>query len=289
MTYGFTDITNTALTTTTEPTECKGAACLHSGTAGRTPELAVAGSRLCPTCRLRLTHDLRRLPRLHDECGQLLTGVDRPRDRTSGGGSAPGLPFNTAAADARSGIIGVLRSWAALVIEERGVGVPQDTPATIAEFLLHHSAWLLAHQAAGELSDELARCVRRARQVIDPAPRRRIPVGDCVVPGCEGGLTAAVRPGGFDPAVEVGCDAEPAHRWSGQEWMRQGGRLGAERTERTEPAVRWMTARDIAVLWGAAPGSVYRRASEGQWRRRAVNGRTYYHEQDVHASFRPRS
>ncbi|AJE44542.1 hypothetical protein [Streptomyces nodosus] len=282
MIHGFKDTTDTVRTTTTEPTECEGTACLRSVAAGRAPELAVAGSRLCPNCRLRLTHDLRRLPRLHDECGQLLTGVDRPRDRTSGGGSVPGLSFNTAAAEARSGITGILRSWAALVVEERGVGAPQDTPAQIADFLLRHSAWLLAHRAAGELSDEVARCVRRARRVVDPAPRRRVPVGDCVVPGCGGALTAAVRPGGDALAVEVGCDTEPAHRWSGQEWMRRSGRPG---TERTEPAVRWMTARDIAALWGVAPGSVYRRASEDQWRRRAINGRTYYHEQDVQASF----
>ncbi len=45
-----------------------------------------------------------------------------------------------------------------------------------------------------------------------------------------------------------------------------------------------MTARDIALLWGIAPGSVYRRASEDRWRRRARGGRTYYHEQDIHAS-----
>ncbi|MFJ3819951.1 hypothetical protein [Streptomyces nodosus] len=129
MIHGFKDTTDTVRTTTTEPTECEGTACLRSVAAGRAPELAVAGSRLCPNCRLRLTHDLRRLPHLHDKCGQLLTGVDRPRDRTSGGGSVPGLSFNTAAAEARSGITGILRSWAALVVEERGVGAPQDTPA----------------------------------------------------------------------------------------------------------------------------------------------------------------
>ncbi|WRZ95467.1 hypothetical protein OHB54_44475 [Streptomyces sp. NBC_01007] len=286
MTYTFADTTETARTTTSEPTECDGAACRRLETGGRARELAVAGSRLCPTCRLRLTHDLRRLPRLHDECGQLLTGVDQPRDRTSGGGSASGLPFNTAAAEARSGIVGTLRSWGALVVQERGVDAPPDAPAQITDFLLRYSAWLLQHEAAGELSAEVARCVRRACRVIDPTPRRRVPVGDCVVPDCGGTLTATARPGGADPAVEVGCDTAPAHRWSGQEWLRRDGRPGAERTE---PAVRWMTARDIAALWGTAPGSVYRHASEARWRRRAVSGRTYYHEQDVHASLGARA
>ncbi|MGW2552551.1 hypothetical protein [Streptomyces sp. NPDC001635] len=278
MTKGFTDTTKTA-PGTTEPRECEGAACGRDGTAGRARDLAAAGSRLCPNCRLRLTHDLQRLPRLHDECGRLLTGTDRPRDRTSGG-PLPGMPFNTAAADARSAIVGLLRSWAALVIEERGVGAPRDTPPRLAALLLVHLDWLASHPAAGELSDEVSRCVRLARQVIDPAPRRRVPVGDCVVPGCRGVLLAAARSGSTAGTVEVGCDADPEHRWSGQEWLRRGGRT----QERREPAVRWMTARDIALLWGIAPGSVYRRASEDRWRRRARGGRTYYHEQDIHAS-----
>ncbi|MEU4172668.1 hypothetical protein AB0F46_38000 [Streptomyces sp. NPDC026665] len=286
MTYGFTDTTGTTRTTTSEPGQCDGAACRRLERGGHARQRAASGSRLCPDCRLRLTHDLERLPRLHDACGQLLTGADRPRDRTSGGGSAAGLPFNTAAADARSGIVGTLRSWGALVVQERGLGAPPDTPAGITDFLLLHSAWLAGHEAAGELSDEVARCVRRAGRVVDPTPRRRVPVGDCVVPDCGGALTAAVRHGGAGQAVEVGCDAEPAHRWSGQDWVRRHGRTGARRTE---PAVRWMTARDIAALWGTAPGSVYRHASEARWRRRAVKGRTYYHEHDVHASLGARA
>ncbi|MEU3984550.1 hypothetical protein AB0F77_31580 [Streptomyces sp. NPDC026672] len=285
MTYGFTDITETARTTTWEPTECDGAGCRRRATGARTREPAVAGSRLCPACRRRLTHDLRSLPRLHDECGHLLTGAGRPRERTSGGGPATGLPFNTAAAEARSGIVGTLRSWGALVVQELGVGAPPDTPARIAHFLLGHAAWLLAHEAAGELSDEVARCVRRAHRIVDPAQRRRVPAGDCVVPGC-GGVLTAVAGAGTDPAVEVGCDTDPAHRWSGQEWLRRNAPRGPERTG---PAVRWLTARDIATLWGTAPGSVYRHASQARWRRRTAGGRTYYHEQDVHTSLGARA
>ncbi|MGW0965772.1 hypothetical protein [Streptomyces sp. NPDC002516] len=287
MTYGFAKSTETTCTTTPDPAECDGAECRRREAAGRAAEPAVPGSRLCPGCRLRLVRDLRRLPRLYDECGQLLTGADRPRDRTSGGGTASGLPFNTAAAEARSGILGTLRSWGALVVQERRVGAPPDNPAGITDFLLRYSGWLVEHQAAGELSDEVARCVRRAGRVVDPAPRRRVTVGECVVPECGGALTAAIRRGGAHPAVEVGCDTEPAHRWSGQEWLRL--RHGRPAANRTEPAVRWLTARDIAALWGTAPGSVYRHASQARWRRRSVNGRTYYHEQDVRASLGARA
>ncbi|MEQ8148061.1 hypothetical protein [Streptomyces sp. OP7] len=275
MTYRFTDITRNERTTT-QPAECEGSACRHGAT-DRARDLAAAGGRLCPPCALRLTHDLRRLPRLHDECGGLLTGADRPRDRTSGG-PLPGMPFNTEAAEVRSAIVGTLRAWASLVKEERRVGAPPDTVAHTAGFLLLHIDWLVAHPAVADLSAEVARCARRARRVIDPAPGRRVPVGDCVVPNCDGTLTAAVRPGPGD-TVEVACDAESAHRWSGQEWLRRG-----DRSTRREPAVRWMTARDIARLWGLAPGSVYRRASEDRWRRQAHGGRTYYHGEDVSTS-----
>ncbi|MEV0844869.1 hypothetical protein AB0J21_03075 [Streptomyces sp. NPDC049954] len=273
----FTNTTRHARPTTV-PRECEGAAC-GSGGADRARDLAAAGTRLCPTCRLRLMSDLRRLPRLHEECGQLLTGVDRPRDRTSGG-PLPGMAFNTAAAEARSQILGTLRCWTSLVVGERGAAAPPDTPAALVAALFQHIDWLLAHRAAGDLTREVRRCVRRAGQVIDPAPRHRLQVGDCVEPGCRGSLAAVARAGAAGTDVEIGCDADPAHRWSGRQWLRLGGRAA----ERPEPEVRWLAARDIAALWGLAPGSVYRRAGEDGWRRRALKGRTYYHQRDVESS-----
>ncbi|MER5962899.1 hypothetical protein [Streptomyces sp. NPDC002057] len=237
-----------------------------------------------------LTGGLAGMPRLYDECGLLLGGSDRPRERTSGGGSVPGLPFNTAAAEARSMILGVLRSWAGLVVGERGVAAPRDTVAGVVGFLVRHAGWLAAHEAAGELSAEVARAVRRARYVIDPAPGRGMRVGTCVVAGCEGVLTAVARVGRADSPVEVGCAAVPSHRWSAQEWMALSGGEGAAGAAASPagpdvaapaPVVRWLSARDIALLWGVASGSVYRHASEQRWRRRTGKGRTFYHEEDV--------
>ncbi|MFE9251655.1 hypothetical protein [Streptomyces sp. NPDC007088] len=223
--------------------------------------------------------DLRRLPRLYEECGHLLTGADRPRDRTSGG-PLPGMAFNTAAAEARSQLLGTLRSWTSLVVAERGAATPRDTPAALVAVLLQHFGWLLAHRAVGDLTTEVRGCVRRAGQVIDPAPRHRLQVGDCVEPGCHGSLAAVARTGGAGTDVEIHCDADPAHRWSGRQWLRREDRAAG----RPEHRVRWLGARDIAALWGLAPGSVYRRAGEDGWRRRAVKGRTYYHQQDVQSS-----
>ncbi|MFE1360982.1 MULTISPECIES: helix-turn-helix domain-containing protein [Streptomyces] len=262
---------------------CEGAGC-RRGAGALAPDLAAPGSRLCPTCRLALHHDLRRLPALYEQCGELLTGTSRPLDRTSGG-PLPGMPFNTAAADARSAIVGTLRGWAALTIDEGPTDrIPEDTPARLTVFLLRHADWLAAHPAAGELSAEAARCVRRARRVIDPGRRGGTRIGDCVMSGCSGTVVTLAESGAPGGALQVGCTADPAHRWSGREWLRRGRPDGA----RQPAAVSWLTARDIALLWGIAPGSVYRRASEDRWRRSTRGGRTYYHRLDVEASLEGR-
>ncbi|MBA6437044.1 hypothetical protein H3T12_21670 [Streptomyces sp. GMR22] len=58
--------------------------------------------------------------------------------------------------------------------------------------------------------------------------------------------------------------------------MRDGdpNRLGAATTI-------WLTAADISRLWGMAPGSVYRLANEGNWRRQRRGRKMYYHAGDV--------
>ncbi|MGW8761789.1 hypothetical protein ACWGN5_04715 [Streptomyces sp. NPDC055815] len=265
-----------------KPVRCEGIACRGGEeTAGRAPGVVGDGKRLCAGCVVRLTGGLARLPRLYEECGLLLGGSDRPRERTSGGGAAPGLPFNTAAAEARSVIVGVLRSWAGLVVGERVVAAPRDTVAGVVGFLIRHAGWLAAHEAAGELSEEVARAVRRARYVVEPSPGRGMRVGACVVAGCAGALTAVARADRADTPVEIGCGADASHRWTAQEWMALSRDVQAPERAAAPAAVRWLGARDIALLWGIPSGSVYRRASEQQWRRRTGKGRTFYHEEDV--------
>jgi hypothetical protein len=269
--------------------ECEGIACRgRSETSGQPPKPAVAGTRLCPTCTRHLADGLVRLPRLYDECGLLLGGSGRgPRERTSGGGSSPGLPFNTAAADARSMILGVLRSWAGLVVEERAVTAPRDTAADVAGFLARHTEWLAAHEAVAELSAEVARAVRRARQVIDPVRCQGMRLGTCPAADCQGTLTAAVRSDQADPKVAISCTAVASHHWSAPEWMALNRGTPADPAEQptapppAAPAVRWLSVKDISLLWAIPAGSVYRHASEQQWRRRTGDGRTFYHGHDV--------
>jgi hypothetical protein len=280
----------------TDLTECGGSACRRSEASGQPTRLAVAGTRLCPVCTRHLAEDLTRLPHLYDECGLLLVGSNRqPRERTSGGGSSPGLPFNTAAADARSLILGVLRSWAGLVVDERGVAAPRDTVVDVAGFLARHTEWLAAHDAAGELSAEIARAARRARQVSDPTPGQGMQLGACPAADCQGTLTAAVRGDQADPKVAIGCTAVAAHHWSAPEWLAFKRGTPTDPAEQptaappVTPAVQWLSVKDISLLWAIPAGSVYRHASEQQWRRRTGKGRTFYHGHDVLQSLGTRS
>ncbi|WP_455354453.1 hypothetical protein [Streptomyces sp. SYSU K217416] len=284
---------------------CEGAGCRRQEAAGRARRCAEAGSRLCFSCADRLALDLRGLPRQYEECGLRLGGSDQPRERTSGG-PLPGMPFNTAAAETRSAILGVLRSWAAVVVEQRRVAAPPEgTVSRLALFLVRHAEWLGTHEAAADVSEEVARLVRRARRVIDPDPLRRVPIGDCVEPDCGGALTATVKSRQPQIPAEITCEADPAHRWLGHEWLQLSRRLasvrrtapgsGAEESaapgspDATDDAVRWVGAAEIARLWGIAPGSVYRHASEQQWRRRTRAGRTQYHDEDVRRTLHGRA
>ncbi|GHF10249.1 hypothetical protein GCM10017776_29990 [Streptomyces griseoluteus] len=252
---------------------CVGSTCRARAADNRPRRTAARGSRLCPVCRDRLMGELRQLPALYEECGRRLSGTDQPRERTSGG-PLPGMPFNTAASEARSEILGVLRSWAGVVVDARRSGTARDRVPVLAAFLSRHVEWLAAHAAAADVCEEVAGLVRRTRRVIDPEPLSRVAIGACVETACSGELTAMVRPRQAHRPAEIVCSADPAHRWPGHEWLRLSRRLAQEET-------RWLSAADIARLWGIAPGSVYRHASERSWRRRSRSGRTFYHDGDV--------
>ncbi|CAL9620351.1 hypothetical protein SUDANB6_05848 [Streptomyces sp. enrichment culture] len=294
-------MSQTTIRTAMVATVCTGAGCRRRQETGQAARLAESGTALCPSCRERLERELRRLPALFEECARRLDiSADRERDRVSGG-SLPGLPLNTAAVEARSAIVSVLASWSAAVVQERGVRAPGRVVEELAGFLLRHVDWLAAHSAAGEFSQEVARLARRAARVVDLAPSRRVAIGGCVEDGCPGRLTAAVRPDGPGVPVEIICDATAGHRWPGHQWLQLSRLLGA-RTDpgatgddsaaevsagglpvaAAVPRTRWVSAAAVARLWNIPSGTVYRHASQQQWRRRTRQGRTYYHDADVH-------
>ncbi|WP_434598865.1 hypothetical protein [Streptomyces sp. A5-4] len=281
---------------------CKGVDCLSGTDSAALRNRAVAGLRLCRVCRERLSVRLRELPALFEECGIALGGSSPGglREKTTGG-PLPGMPFNTDAAEARTAIVSVLGSWSGLVAEERGLYAPRRSVVPMAAFLARHADWLAAHPAAVEITEEVARLVRKSRRAVRRDPRRRVPVGPCVESGCHGQLAAYVGAEGVAAAGEIRCGVDPRHTWPGHLWTRLSRSLrqagpgtvsddAADATEAGDAATeRWLTAADVSRLWSTPIGTVYRLASEQQWRRRTRAGRTYYSESDVHDCFSRRA
>lgn len=256
---------------------CQAAACRAAGNA-HVRGAGDDGISLCGACRESTGELLRALPHLYEECGRMLSSSGGPRERTSGG-PLPGMPFNTAATEVRSGIVTTLASWSGLVAQERGMAAPARTVPVLARWLVEHLEWLAAHPAAGEFSAELHRWVRAARRVTSSGAVRRVPLGTCVESGCGGTLVA--RTGGPSAgAAEIRCDADAGHRWAEYEWAQLRGRMtppGTGGTRRTQ----WVSPQDVARIWRVSLGSVYRLASENTWGRRRVGGRSHYDEADV--------
>ncbi|MGW4160238.1 helix-turn-helix domain-containing protein [Streptomyces sp. NPDC004788] len=253
-----------------------GEECRRNAADGGTKRSARPGLRLCPGCLTRLVATVEELPGLYAECERLLGGGGPARgggERRGTGGAPAGIPLNGPAAEVRSAIVATLASWSGLIADERRFPAPRRNPAHLAAFVLRSAEWLAAHPAAADATRELHRLARAARRVARAEPAREVPVGPCVEPGCTGRL--AVPPG----ARHIECDADHAHRWGAPDWSR------LRRAAAPESGERWLTARDIAELFGAATGTVYRLASEQRWRRRNLGGRTYYAETDVHTTF----
>lgn len=250
---------------------------------GRSRHRVLAGCRICSVCRDKLTSGLGALTGLYAECGRLLDA--------SGGGAgqlrakisarlAPGLPFNARAAETRTEILDVLESWSAMLADERRVSQPRRGVVDLTGFLRRHVDWLAAHPAAAEATEEVARLVRSARRVVDPLRVRRVPIGTCVERGCDGQLHAVVSLNESSAPAEISCDADAQHNWSEHQWYELSRQLAQEPGSGSRPP-RWLSVADISRLWRIPSGSVYRFASEREWRRHKQAGRTYYHAGDV--------
>lgn len=265
---------------------CVGVQCQKRHEAGRSRLRVLAESRLCAPCRDNLAVAIKSLPTFYDECGRQLCGSDQRQVKTSGG-SMPGLPFNTMAADARAAVLGFLGSWAGMVTTERKVKPPPRTVASLAEFLVKHVDWLARHVAVSDLTEETEHLVRIARRAAYPRSVRRVPVGSCVEPGCTGDLIAFVKSDEPLLPAEIVCDQDPCHLWPAHQWTQLSRRIDAVRSQDgSVPAgTRWLSAADISRLWSVPTGSVYRLASEQRWRRSNRGGRTNYLEADVHRTF----
>ncbi|MFC6064411.1 hypothetical protein [Streptomyces ochraceiscleroticus] len=181
---------------------------------------------MCQPCRRALRECLRELPGLYEECARSLaehsTAYLSPR---VSGSRRIGIALNDAAMTVRDNILGVLATWAAMVVDERGLHArPARTASELSRFLVTHLDWLSAHAAAADLAKEITELVRAARHVLEelpPAPRR---LGNCVEPGCSGVITIALGYAQGQRRRPVECAA--GHTWQMHEWVQLSRRLG---------------------------------------------------------------
>lgn len=252
--------------------------CEDDNCRGCVPRTAAPGLQLCDYHLLRIAADATRNADLYSELEAVLATSERPGERTSGTPSH-GTELNIRAAVMRTEIRHVMVSWCKLVADERGIALPTDHIDAIGAYLALHRDWLAAHPAAGDCSDELASVGRRAFNVAYPSGARIFPVGPCPGSGCTATVRVVLRKVDALLPSELVCDADEPHSWPASRWRELGRTINH----------RYLSTTEIAQRWSLPVGTVYRLASEQQWRRTEDGRRpTLYHASDVTATFAQR-
>jgi hypothetical protein len=104
------------------------------------------------------------------------------------------LPVNERRVDHVIAVRGVLASWSQLFAEERGVAVPDSPePRVTSGFLRRHLDWACGRDWIDDFANEVFELGRRAYSLLNPSGIRRIEIGPCREPQCDGQLSALVR------------------------------------------------------------------------------------------------
>jgi hypothetical protein len=180
---------------------------------------AAPGLRLCTTCYHDLKASLIELPEIYDDCESALHPRRNPTlQRVSGSRQSTGIRLDEGAITARSTIVGFLASWAGLVADERPAGKPAHrNPGALADFLLAHLNWLLAHPTAADFAEEIAKITHHARRSAYTQPALRIDLGQCIHSDCSAAMTTAPSTGDGRRTREVSCTA--GHSWQPHQWL----------------------------------------------------------------------
>lgn len=202
--------------------------------AGCLPRLAADGVIVCTWHLDKLAADPLQLAELYDEVGLRLAGSSGTGEKTSGTRN-PGLSLDGRAVEMRDLIKGTLRSWSAMIAEERGIEPPANTVHALAACVSRHAAWLGAHPAADDACNELRDLQRRAYPIAYPSGARRwqIKRDDQTVPcprstdegPCPGTLWALLRQTDSILPSALQCDADEAHDVTADRWLTLGREL----------------------------------------------------------------
>jgi hypothetical protein len=199
---------------------CVGQKCGSMPHGTRPRRTAAPGLRLCTSCYHDLKANLIELPEIYDDCESALHPKRNPTmQRVSGSRQSPGIRLDEGAISARSSIVGFLASWAAMVADERSVTRPAHrSPGVLADFLVAHLNWLLAHHTAADFAAEISELSHHARRSAYTQPSLRIDLGQCVRSDCDAVMTTApAAPREGLRSREVSCTA--GHSWQPHQWL----------------------------------------------------------------------
>ncbi|WP_059008595.1 hypothetical protein [Streptomyces specialis] len=212
---------------------CLGNNCGSRPQATRPHPPAGSAPRLCATCHHSLSAALLELPQIYEDCEPALLPRRNPAlQRVSGSRRSTGILLDEEVITIRSGIIGFLASWSALVADERSVTRPvRRQPAELAAFLVRHLNWLVDHPAGADFIEEIAHITTHAQRSAYTQPALRIELGQCIHPGCTASMrpTASGREG--KRIREVRCTA--GHTWAPHQWLHLSRQIQQSRHGRT--------------------------------------------------------
>lgn len=267
---------------------CANPTCLPRG--ADKPARALDGLLLCGHHTERIGIDALRLAILHTELGDALTGRPGGPAAHAGVTTHPGLNLDIAAAAARLDIRRLLVGTARAICYRRGVALPntarwayQPLPLGIegplmavrvrllnernealAAMVRDNRTWLAGHPDAGTISDEYGYLRRRANGILYGERTRIVHIGRCpmmVLAGlpCRGEVRALVRPTDELLPLAVSCE-DPEHSWPVELLARLGRVIGLKEG-------RWMSAAELAILYGLPIRRIHQLASLHQWQR----------------------
>jgi hypothetical protein len=219
------------------------------------------------------------MPTLYDDLSLRLTAASGAAEMVSGSRN-PGLTLNEPVAASRAALRHVLASWAGTVCQERGINPPPTGEIhAVAPFLATHTDWL-AHQGPDEdplarlAYDEITDLRSRAFGLAYPSGRKRFAAAPCTRSSCPGTLFATIV--ATDSLLPSSLDCDTCDlALTADQWLRLG------RTMRT--------AFDIAAVLRVPVHTVWRWASEDEWRRSDLRIRPIlYRTDDAWASYQRR-
>lgn len=241
---------------------------------------AADGLQLCWGHTHGIQRDAGRAAHLHDDLALVLTATGGP-----GGAFDGGVSLNLAAAQARTLIRQTLTATALHIAHERGIWLPgthrtvrlppgvhgphnriwrpNTNKHALAGYIATHAPWLAANLPTA--ADRLDHTIREGRTAAYPNGTRTIDIGHCPDEDhdgqpCTGKIRALIRDEDNLLPSAVHCNTNPEHTWTADQWRTLGRTLGIRQT-------RYLSALEIAIRYQRPVGTIYRLASQQQWRR----------------------